>query len=124
MSRFFNSKFKSVVVNTVAFATVFLLTSCHYYNTPEENEAMFERDPIDRKADITRREFSEIVRPQKTLDRMNAERGMVAGENYDEDGGTVPPLADIMLAPDAPDIDSAKRVTLTVNETIDRKSVV
>jgi len=125
MSRFFNLKFQATVVNLVAFSTVFLLTSCHYYKTPEENADLLERDPIDREGNITRREFREIIRPQKTLSKLDAESGVVAGDaNYDEDGGTVPPILDTMLAVDAPDIDSAKRVSLTVDETIELRDVL
>lgn len=122
MNIFFNSKFKSFIARSLVFMTVFAITSCHYHKTPEENAELWERDPIDRKANITRPEFAEMLRPQKTLAKLNAENGVM--QEVDQEATAIPPIADVILTPDAPDVDSAKRITLTVNETVELRDVL
>lgn len=127
MNNFFNAKIKSKVSALLAFATLFLLTSCYYHRTPEENANLWERDPIDREADLNRRDWREIVRPQTTLAKLDAKNGGLGedpGEDYGEDGGTIPPIADALLNLDAPDIDSEKRVSLTVDESVELRDVL
>lgn len=122
MNKFFNSKLKSIVLNALLITGVFAIASCHYYKTPEENAEMISRDPIDRQANLQRHEFAEIMRPQKTLSQLNTENGLF--QVTESEDSQIPPLADVVLAPDAPDIDSAKRVTLTVNETVELRDVL
>ncbi len=101
-------------IKFVLLSLAFFLTTC----APGEfgkNIEKAARDPIDWKGDLTRDDVREALRPerQKAKERTGI-----------EENAPIPPLASTVLAPDAPEINSSKKISLAITETIDLKDVL
>lgn len=81
----------------------------------EKNAEKVVRDPIDWKADLTRNEIRDALRPERQKAK---ERTAL------EEDSSIPPLASTVLAPDAPEINSTKKISLSITETVDLKDVL
>jgi MSHA biogenesis protein MshL len=81
----------------------------------EKTSAKLVRDPIDWKGDLTRDDIRETLRPDRKKAEMKSE---------EEDNSSIPPLSSVVLAPDAPEINSTKKVSMSITENIDLKDVL
>lgn len=115
MSRF-KRYFKTLAVLPLA---VFLI-SCSAEDQAEL-ENIVTRDPIDRKADLTRNEAEAAIRPHRPKAK---EEGAQDISNVAVKDIPIPPLSAVVLAPDAPEINNEKRISLTVTDTIELRDVL
>jgi general secretion pathway protein D len=103
-----------IVVRMLPLSLVFLLCTCTEASLEQTAEKLA-RDPIDWKANLTRDEIREALRPE----RKRAETKTAL-----EEDNPIPPLASVVLAPDAPEINSTKKVSLSITEDVDLKDVL
>ena len=110
-------------------------TTCSPRQFDREMESRYD-DPFDKDLNLNRGEIREFMRPgkgkdkadkkdaDKTKDAKNSEE--VASPEFSslsEGGDSMPQFSPVVLAPDAPDIQGKKRVTLTITEGIELKDV-
>jgi MSHA type pilus biogenesis protein MshL len=81
----------------------------------DKTSAKLLRDPIDWQGDLTRDDIRETLRPERKKAEMRSEA---------EDNSSIPPLSSVVLAPDAPEINSTKKVSMSITENIDLKDVL
>lgn len=103
-------------------------TTCSFRQFDKEMESRFD-DPFDKDLNLNRGEIRELMKPGKEKDK-NTE-GLKDGNDANpefsalsEGDNTPPPFSPVVLAPDAPEVQGKKRVTMTVTENIELKDVL
>lgn len=114
------SNFKRYLKTLIVLPLAVLLISCSAEDQAEL-ENIVKRDPIDRKADLTRNEAEAAIRPHRPKAK---EEGANDASNSAVKDIPIPPLSAVVLAPDAPEINNEKRISLTVTDTIELRDVL